>query len=91
MERKQEQIVAAQLAAIDHGLDAAPYFEKLRDVQKQLVFARREFLDAERRLNDSEASWLRVQGIIHETRNLSTIWGNLSLEERRTILENWVN
>jgi hypothetical protein len=91
LERKRTRTVELQIEVEDRGIPAEAYFAKLEEIGRQLEHAREE-LEHARRLSDrAEQTWVETTGVIAETRSLGAIWDGLATEEKRRVVNWWVD
>jgi DNA invertase Pin-like site-specific DNA recombinase len=87
LRRKQQ---SAEAADVGDGL-APDDVRQIKALAMQVAAAKRTESEEEANAQSAEASWVRIEQIIHETRNLAAAWTVATPEDRKAILDYWVH
>jgi hypothetical protein len=88
---QRSAVARLQMEAAKRKVDSADYWNEIDRLNQSIETARKEQEELEAFAKQSAQHWLRLQSVLHETRNLGTIWDSLSVVERKRVLERWVD
>lgn len=91
LQAEKEAVLRLQVEAVKRRMDAEQYWSEIDAIDRQIHQAQRSLRKSRRVAAESDTLWERVQTSIHETRNLAAVWDNLSLVERKRVLDRWVD
>lgn len=89
--KRLSALIAAALDESDPDDSDDPMVQNVKAARQAIKAAKAKLADAESFAVSRENAWERLAGIIHETRNIAAVWEKAGPEERKVLLDYWVD